>query len=126
MTAPDNPTYQIAGRELVSEADGLRVQILTLGPGEKVPWHCHSVVSDIFICLEGTTVVETRAPRARHELAPGAHCVVPPKTAHEVTGKDGAGCRFNIIQGVGEYDYIPVGGSAGGGGGGSGGEAHQD
>jgi hypothetical protein len=42
--------------------------------------------------------------------------VVPPKTAHEVTGKDGAACRFNIIQGVGEYDYIPVGISAGGGG----------
>ena len=117
MTDPKHPTYQIAGRELVSEADGLRVQILTLGPGEKVPWHCHSVVSDIFICMEGTTVVETRAPRGRHELAPGAHCVVPPKTAHEVTGKDGAGCRFNIIQGVGEYDYIPVGG---------GGEARQD
>ncbi len=110
MTAPEHPTYQIAGRELVSEADGLRVQILTLGPGEKVPWHCHSAVSDIFICLEGITVIETRAPRARHELAPGAHCVVPPKTAHEVTAKDGAGCRFNIIQGVGEYDYIPVGG----------------
>jgi len=117
MTDTKHPIYQIAGRELVSEADGLRVQILTLGPGEKVPWHCHSVVSDIFICLEGTTVVETRAPRARHELAPGAHCVVPPKTAHEVTGKDGAGCRFNIIQGVGEYDYIPVGGGA---------EARQD
>ncbi len=112
MTDSVQPAYQIAGRELVSKADGLRVQILTLGPGEKVPWHCHSVVSDIFICLEGTTVVETRAPRARHELAPGAHCVVPPKTAHEVTGKDGAGCRFNIIQGVGEYDYIPVGGGA--------------
>ncbi len=110
MTAKKPPFSEITGRELVSEADGLRVQILTLGPGEKVPWHCHSVVSDIFICLEGTTVIETRAPRARHELAPGAHCVVPPKTAHEVTGKDGAGCRFNIIQGVGEYDYIPVGG----------------
>ena len=116
MTATEQPSYQIAGRELVSEADGLRVQILTLGAGECVPWHYHSAVTDIFICLEGTTVVETRAPRARHELAPGGHCSVPPNTAHQVTAKDGAGCRFTIVQGVGVYDFIPVGGEDGGAG----------
>ena len=110
MTAPEHLPYQIAGREMVSEADGLRVQILTLGPGEKVPWHCHSAVADIFIGLEGTTVIETRAPRGRHELGPGGTCVVPPKTAHEVSGKGGAGCRFTVVQGVGVYDFIPVGG----------------
>ena len=113
MTAPEHLSYQIAGRELVSEADGLRVQILTLGDGECVPWHYHSVVTDTFVCLEGTTVVETRAPRGRHELAPGGHCVVPPKTVHEVTAKDSAGCRFTIVQGVGVYDFIPVGGDGG-------------
>ncbi len=112
MTAPKDLPYRIAGRELVAENDGLRVQILTLGDGENVPWHYHSVISDIFICLEGTTVVETRAPRARHELAPGKHCVVPPKTAHEVTGKDGNGCRFAIVQGVGPHDFVAVGGRA--------------
>ncbi len=110
MTASERLPYRIAGRELVSEADGLRVQILTLAEGETVPWHHHSVVSDVFICLDGTTVIETRAPRARHELAPGEHCIVPPKTAHEVSEKDGKGCRFAIVQGVGEYDFVPLGG----------------
>ncbi len=109
MTAPQDLPYAIAGRELVAETTGLRVQILTLGGGESVPWHYHSTVSDIFICLEGTTVVETRAPRVRYELDPGEHCVVPPMTAHEVTGKDGNGCRFTIVQGVGEHDFIPAG-----------------
>jgi quercetin dioxygenase-like cupin family protein len=109
MTAPQDLPYTIAGRELVAETAGLRVQILTLGSGESVPWHYHSTVSDIFICLEGTTVVETRAPRARHELDPGEHCVVPPMTAHEVTGKDGNGCRFTLVQGVGEHDFILAG-----------------
>lgn len=111
MTAPKDLPYRIAGRELVAENDGLRVQILTLGDSENIPWHYHSVVSDIFICLEGITVIETKA--TRHELAPGKHCVVPPKTAHEVTGKDGNGCRFTIVQGVGEYDFVPVGESRG-------------
>ena len=109
MTAADQLPYRISGRYLVSEADGLRVQVLTLGPGEAVPWHYHSSVSDIFVGVEGTTVVETRAPRARHELAPGEHCVVSPRTAHEVTAKDGRGCRFTVIQGVGAYDFVPVG-----------------
>ena len=110
MTAVEELPYTISDRDLVAEADGLRVSILTLGAGEAVPWHYHSNVADIFVGLEGTTVVETRAPRARHELAPGQHCVVPAKTAHEVTPKDDGGCRFTIVQGVGVYDYNPVGG----------------
>lgn len=111
MTVPKDLPYTISGQELVAEGDGLRVQVLTLAKGERIPWHYHSTVSDIFVCLEGTTVVETRAPRARHELAPGEHCVVAPKTAHEVTGKGGNGCRFTIVQGVGQYDFVPVGGA---------------
>ncbi len=112
MTAPKDLPYTIAGRELVAEIPGMRVQVLTLAPGEVVPWHYHGEVTDVFVCLEGTMVVETRAPRARHELGPGGHCVVPPRTAHEVSGKDGEGCRFAIAQGVGEHDFIPVGGAA--------------
>jgi quercetin dioxygenase-like cupin family protein len=112
MTAPKDLPYTIAGRELVAEGDGLRVQILTLAEGEEVPWHYHSTVSDIFVCLEGTVVVETRAPRARHELSPGQHCVVPAMTAHLVT-ENGGGCRFTIVQGVGEHDFLPVGRQSG-------------
>jgi quercetin dioxygenase-like cupin family protein len=112
MTAPKDLPYTIAGRELVAESDGMRVQILTLAKGEEVPRHYHSTVSDIFVCLEGTVVVETRAPRSRHELSPGQHCVVPAMTAHLVTGKDGEGCRFTVVQGVGEHDFVPVGGVA--------------
>jgi len=110
MTAPDAHAYSIEHRELVYEADGLRVQVLTLGPGERVPWHYHSAVSDIFVGLEGVAVVETRAPRGRFELHPGEHCVVPPDTAHLVTGLAGQGCRFTIVQDVGAYDFQPVGG----------------
>ena len=113
MTAREDLPYSVSARELVSEADGLRVQVVTLAAGEAVPWHYHTMVSDIFIGLEGTVVVETRAPRSRHELKPGEHCVVPPMIAHEVTGKDGEPCRFTIVQGVGEHDFNPVGAVSG-------------
>ncbi|GAB5468709.1 MAG: hypothetical protein Kilf2KO_17390 [Rhodospirillales bacterium] len=101
--------YSIADHEVVSMMEDLRVQILTLAEGEKVPWHYHSEVTDIFIGLEGTTVVETRVPRARYELRAGEHCVVPVRTAHEVTGKAGEPCRFTLVQGVGTHDFVPVG-----------------
>ena len=105
MTALQDLPYRIADRELVAEVSGMRVQVLTIGPGEIIPWHYHDTISDIFVGLEGVTVVETRVPRARHELAPGDHCTVPPRTAHEVTGKDGMRCRFTIVQGVGAHDF---------------------
>jgi hypothetical protein len=36
---------------------------------------------------------------------------VPAKRAHRVTGKDGGRCRFAILQGIGTYDFQPVGGA---------------
>jgi len=106
MTEPKDLPYTIVGRELVMQIPDLRVQILTLGEGEVIPWHHHSTVSDAFVCLDGVTVVDISAPRTRHELKPGEHCYVPAKTPHEVSSKDGKGCRFTIVQGVGAHDFI--------------------
>lgn len=102
--------YEIAGRELVAEGADLRVTVLTLARGQCVPWHYHSEITDSFVCLEGPMVVETRAPRHAYRLQPGERCTVPPKTAHYVAGEDGGPCRFLIVQGVGVYDFVPVGG----------------
>src|SRR5438874_6218725 len=101
--------YTIAGRELVAEGTDLRVQVLTLAAGQCVPWHYHSEISDSFVCLEGPMVVETRAPRHEYLLEPGQRCAVPPKTAHYVHGKNMDACKFLIVQGVGTYDFVPVG-----------------
>jgi len=94
----------------VAEGADLEVSVLTLGAGQAVPWHYHSEITDHFVCLEGELVVETRAPRAEHHLKPGQRCAVPPKTAHYVHGKDGSAAKFLIVQGVGRYDYVAVGG----------------
>lgn len=101
--------YEIAGRELVAEGADLRVQVLTLARGQCVPWHYHSEITDSFVCLEGPMVVETRAPRHEYRLEPGQRCSVPPKTAHYVHGVADGPCQSLIIQGVGVYDFVPVG-----------------
>ena len=112
MTALEDLPYTITDHDIVAEADGMRVQVMTLGAGEEVPWHYHTVITDVFVGVEGRVVIETRAPRARHELEPGDHCVVPPMTAHHVSGKDGRACRVTLVQGVGEHDFNPVGKAA--------------
>ena len=103
-------SYTIAHREIVAEGADMRVQVLTLSAGQCVPWHYHNAITDSFVCLEGPMVVETRAPRAVNLLQPGERCAVGPKTAHYVHGKDDGPCKFLIVQGVGVYDFNPVGG----------------
>lgn len=108
MEEKNHGGYQIDGEESLAEGSDLRVKILTLTAGQCVPWHYHSEITDSFVCLEGTLVVETKAPRAVHELKPGERCQVPPKTAHYVHGKDDGPARFLIVQGVGIYDYVAL------------------
>jgi mannose-6-phosphate isomerase-like protein (cupin superfamily) len=96
--------YTIENRELIAESAGLRVQTLTIGPGQCVPWHHHTRIADTFFCLEGPMVVHTR--ERDFELAAGEQCAVAPGEAHMVEGKDGGPCRFAIVQGVGEYDFV--------------------
>ena len=102
---------KIAGREAVMEGSDMRVSVLTLGTGDSIPWHYHNEITDAFVCLEGPLVVETRAPRNDYVLNVGDRCVVAPKVAHYVHGKDNGPAKFLIIQGVGVYDNIPVGGA---------------
>ncbi len=108
--APRRPSYDVAGYEVLAETPELRMVVLTLAQDQEVPWHWHTSVADRFFCMQGPMVVETRAPREVFELNPGDTCVVPARRAHHVMGKDGGPCKFGLLQGLGAYDFIPVGG----------------
>ncbi|MBO0709727.1 MAG: cupin domain-containing protein [Acetobacteraceae bacterium] len=101
----------IAGYETVMEGEDMRAVVLTLDRGQNVPWHYHSTITDSFVCLQGPMVVETRAPRNTFVLNAGERCAVPPMTAHQVHGLDGAPCQFMVLQGTGVYDNVQVGGA---------------
>lgn len=81
--------------------------MLSLSGEQSVPWHYHNHVTDTFFCMDGPMIVETRSPDARHVLRAGNTLSVPPGVPHFVVG-DGGACRFMIVQGVGEYDYVPL------------------
>ena len=110
MDGSHEASYPLEKRETLVENSELKLSVLTLAAGQEVPWHWHTQVSDQILCIEGPMVVETRAPSARFEMKTGESCSVPAKRAHRVSGKDGGRCRFAILQGVGHYDFNPVGG----------------
>ncbi len=103
------PSYEVADYEVVAATPELRMVTITLGQGHEVPWHWHTNISDRFFCMQGPMVIETRAPRETFRLMPGETCIVPPKRAHRVSGENGGPCKFSVLQGVGTYDYNPVG-----------------
>jgi quercetin dioxygenase-like cupin family protein len=110
MQSRSGGDYSVVGREMIAEGADLRVQVLTLAAGECVSWHYHSEITDHFVCLKGPMVIETRAPRSRQVLETGQRYSIGPKTAHYVHGEADGPCKFVIIQGVGAYDFEPVGG----------------
>ena len=99
--------YELEGRELIAETDGLRVQVLTVGNEQCGPWHRYTTISDTFFCLRGPMLISTREPVEVRRLECGERMPVPPGQPHQVAGVDGQGCCFGIVQGVGTYDYIP-------------------
>ncbi len=115
MTAPEQPLpYTVDKVETVAETPQLRAKRFTLASGQEIPWHYHTDITDRFYCLEGTLCVETRAPRHNHVMTEGGDCEVGPKIAHHVFNGGEGVCRFLILQGVGTYDYIAVGGGRSG------------
>ena len=105
--AEPQPNYAIANREIVAESDDMRLTKFRLAPGESIPWHLHTEVTDWHICLEGEMRVET-SPGSAVELTPGGMFDVPPRTAHRLLNSGARDCSFVIVQGVGTYDFLPL------------------
>ena len=98
--------YQVKQISVIAKGADVLVREYVLGPGEFIPWHHHTQVTDNCYSLEGVVLIETRAPAMRRELNPGESATVTPPTAHRVSNSTGKPCRFLLIQGVGKYDFV--------------------
>lgn len=108
--ASGNPGYTVKSVEPVAIGSDVQARLFTLAPGEAIPWHFHSAVTDTYFVLEGVLSIETRAPADRRQVAAGAAYRIPPKTAHLIANTSAADTRFLLVQGVGAYDFQRVGG----------------
>ncbi len=102
---PDQP-YQVKKISVIAKGSDVLVREYVLGPGESIPWHHHTQVADHYYSLDGKVLIETGTPVVRRELNPGESTTVTPPTAHHVSNSSGKPCRFLLIQGVGQYDFV--------------------
>jgi len=103
---PRKPDYTVKKVEAVAVGTDVRARLYTLAPGEVIPWHAHSNVTDHFFVLDGALTVETRGGGGDRALAVGERCAVTPGNAHQTSNRGATDCRFLLIQGVGKYDFI--------------------
>ena len=100
--------YEVERRAYHLQRPGFRVAELQLSPTQKVPWHYHSNISDTFYVLEGEMRLFLQKPKQEVRLKPGESFVAAPGRPHLVSNAGTTPLTFLIMQGVGEYDYVPL------------------
>jgi quercetin dioxygenase-like cupin family protein len=100
--------YEVERRARHAERPGFRINELQISPTQKVPWHYHSNVGDTFYVLEGRIRVFMRDPKQDVTLGPGETFAIPPRRPHLVTNAGDTSATFLIMQGIGEYDFVPL------------------
>ena len=108
MKITKDPILDVAKQAHHLVRPGFRVAELTITPTQKVPWHCHSNIQDTFYVLEGTLRLFLRDPKEDIRLAPGETYAVRPQRAHLVTNGGATDATFLVLQGIGEYDFVPL------------------
>ena len=87
---------------------GFRIMELQLSPTQKVPWHSHTNITDTFYVLEGHMRLFLQDPKEEVNLKPGEIHVVRAARPHLVTNGGTKSLTFLVLQGIGEYDYVPL------------------
>jgi quercetin dioxygenase-like cupin family protein len=100
--------YEVERRARHCERPGFRITELQLSPAQTVPWHTHTNVSDTFYVLEGQMRLFLQNPKESVELNVGQTYAVAPGRPHLVTNAGTRSMTFLVLQGVGEYDYVPM------------------
>jgi quercetin dioxygenase-like cupin family protein len=100
--------YEVERRALHAERPGFRISELQISPTQKVPWHYHTNIQDTFYVIEGRIRIFLREPKEEVRLGPGETYSVRPRRPHFVANGGDLSATFLVLQGVGEYDYVPL------------------
>ena len=100
--------YEVERRACHAERPGFRINELQISPTQTVPWHYHSNIQDAFYVLEGEIRIFLRDPKEEVTLNVGDTYSVAPRRAHLVTNGGDQSATFLVLQGIGEYDYVPL------------------
>lgn len=102
------PSYEVERSARHAGRPGFHITELQISPTQKVPWHYHTNVQDTFYVLQGRICVSLRDPEEQVRLGRGETYAVRPRRPHLVTNAGEGSAIFLVLQGFGEYDFIPA------------------
>ena len=102
------PPYEVERSARHAERPGFRINELQIGPNQEVPWHYHTKIRDTFYVLQGRVRIHLRGPEGEVCLGPGETTTVEAGRLHRVTNAGTGSAVFLNLQGMGEYDFIPL------------------
>ena len=100
--------YEVERRTFHAQRPGFRINEIQISTKQKVPWHYHNNIQDTFFVLEGKIRIFLRDPKEEVRLGPGETFSVRPKRPHLVVNGGDASASFLVLQGIGEYDFVPL------------------
>ena len=100
--------YEVERRARHAERPGFRISELQISPTQQVPWHHHTRIQDTFYVLEGRLRIFLRDPKEEVRLKPGQTFTARPRRPHLVTNGGETSATFLVLQGIGEYDFVPL------------------
>ena len=100
--------YEAEHRAHHLDRPGFRISEIRLSTSQQVPWHMHNHISDTFYVIAGQMRLFVRDPKEEIRLCPGDSYKVAAGRPHLVTNGGEESLSFVIMQGVGEYDYVPL------------------
>ncbi len=100
--------YEVERRARHAERPGFRITELQISPTQQVPWHSHTNVQDTFYVLQGRLRLFLQEPKEEVRLGPGETYTVRARRPHLVTNGGDGSAVFLVLQGIGEYDYVPL------------------
>jgi mannose-6-phosphate isomerase-like protein (cupin superfamily) len=104
----DRPLYEVERRAEHAARPGFRITELQISKTQKVPWHYHSNVQDTFYVLEGELRIFLQDPKEEVRLKPGQTYTARARRPHLVTNGGETSATFLVLQGIGEYDFVPL------------------
>src|SRR5262245_55309356 len=100
--------YEVERRAYHAERPGFRISELQISPTQSVPWHYHNNIQHTFYVIEGHIRLFLREPKQEVTLGPGEIYSVAPGRPHFVANGGELSATFLVLQGIGEYDYVPL------------------
>ena len=100
--------YEVETRAEHAARPGFRITELRLSGKQKVPWHYHNNIADTFYVLEGALRIFLQEPKQEVNLKPGDTFTAAARRPHLVTNGGSVPVTFLVLQGMGEYDFVPL------------------